>query len=335
MSKWITLMVVAVILTVTSILSLSHNENNPTEASQAQKAGHQVETAQPVQKTSSHLAINPQTAPTQQDTSTTTTSNSSSSLQPRNHKTITLPDTPRSPAVGVFQNKALQAFIDPSHEQRVSASFIKDVPQVKHPEAMAAVIEVAYDTESTDNVRNEAFNLLRRSKALDLVDILTSIYENTNETERMRSYAIQHLGTQLTVSNNADEKEMITEVLWRAFKDPQIAVKREALWSLASNNNEQMKELVANGLNNPALINERDLVIRSMVHYNDRKQSEAVTALMTDADESLALAAINAVGLWEQIKSVEQLERLQKSPSARIRRAAGVALKRIYTPNPR
>lgn len=91
------------------------------------------------------------------------------------------------------------------------------------------------DRSRDDATRNEAMNLLQGDPSfhLELIDESMRIAGDEVENERMRSYAVQRLGTAWEWSGGARAMD-IGNFLSRALEAPLASVRREAAWGLAS-----------------------------------------------------------------------------------------------------
>jgi hypothetical protein len=213
--------------------------------------------------------------------------------------------------------------------ERLSVDFIALVPRVDTASEIAAVRFVAEDWSDDPAIRNEAFNLLRRSEVGDLERMLASLLDREGESERMRTFFTQHLGISLTDSRSADQRERASSRLLVALRDRHLPVRREALSALAQVREPAAVAMLALKLDDRRFDGLRDLVIHLLHQSSAKERIGEIRPFCQDSDDVVRIAAIYVLGDWADEASRPEFERAAASPVFAIRRAGEIALGKI------
>lgn len=224
---------------------------------------------------------------------------------------------------------ALAIFLDRTAKERVTPDLNERIPMVTDADQIAAVVEMLKEATEEDTVRNEAMNLLRRSGYPKLADVLLSILDQAGEKERFRSFIVQHLGHELEVVSDSASKDRISSRLRIALDDAHSSVRRQALMTLADMKDPLAEKLVVSGIEDPAWVGMRDLIIRLQLERGHKESISVIRSLVNDADEATSIAAIHALGVWRDEPSRSALEAAAHADQERTRRAAVAALRSL------
>lgn len=206
---------------------------------------------------------------------------------------------------------------------------IKDLRDIKF------VRFVALDTDDEDAIRNEAINLLRRSKAPEMKDLLLQILRNPKERSRMRAFAAQHLGLMLDLTESTAESHSLNENLTAFLEDDRdVEVRREALLALARNRDSMALRKTAAWLcdDSPFAETIRDLTIRCAYEAELREMIPEIRKYLEHPDEVTRIAAIATLGSWKDESSRSSFIKARESNSLRVRKAGEVALSKLNGP---
>lgn len=229
---------------------------------------------------------------------------------------------------------ALRAFIDPQAAERLPRDFDYQVDRVTDADEVAAVVALLRNRSESDTMRHEAANLLRRSDYEGLEQVLIDCLQHPEETERFRSWAVQHL-FMVFAERQADGPTAASALLAPLLDDPQPAVRREALLSLHRLDAPAGPDVVATAvawLDDPATV---DLALRVLRERDARDYLPQVRAVLVDetAAPPARIAAIVTVSDWGDYQSRDALARLANLPdqpaNVRLRRSAQMALERL------
>jgi hypothetical protein len=223
---------------------------------------------------------------------------------------------------------AVAAFVDRRSNDRVSGDITSRIPRIKNPKDMAAVISVMLNLDEDDAVRNEAANLLRRSDCADLTDALTKVLDNTEDNDRFRSFAVQHLWQNVT-SGRSGGRARVAARLREALADRSVAVKREALLALVRLGDSKGRETTERWLRAADADGLRDAAIRCAYDLGLREHIYSIRKHLKDENEVVRIAAIVALSQWGDRRSRPAFEEAAKSESVRLRRCGEAALKRL------
>ena len=228
----------------------------------------------------------------------------------------------------------LAVFVDPTAgPQRLPPDLSARLTAVVVPEEITAVEKVLLDAHDDDAVRNEAANLLRRSQDRNLNQLLSTILDRQDETERFRSFAVQHLGLSLA-EKNANDSDFTRELLRTALRDRHHAVRREALQALVRVDDSVGVKIATNALSDPDWFFAKDLLIRLIFDLDLKDQIPTIRALIRDPDESVQIAALYVLGQWRDVTSAKAIEDSTHSSTVRVQKAAELAFQRLHESEP-
>lgn len=240
----------------------------------------------------------------------------------------------RQPLLPSDASPALRAFVDPSADNRLPVDLQYQIPKVSDAGSVAAVVAVLRDRDEGDTIRHEAANLLRRSEYAELEQVLLECLQHPEETERFRSWAVQHLFAVFEARKGKDPQGALT-IMQPLLADPAPAVRREALLSLHRLELPGGPDTVATAatwLADPATA---DLALRIIRESDARQYLPQVRALLTDqtATQPTTIAAIVTLSQWQDLESLPALQEFANLPDQpanfRLRRSAQMALERF------
>ncbi len=226
-------------------------------------------------------------------------------------------------------NPALAAFVDQGRgNDRVPSDFDTRVPSVREPSEIAAVIAVVRDRGDGPTVRHEAINLLRRSRAPELVPLLLELAGRGDEKAQFRAYVVQHLGENLvdSATQGADIMPLV-DALRRGSADPDLGVRRQAFQSLLRYGDEGANALVALPLADARLNGLRDLIVHE--YPADGTRRAEVRSFLYSASLDERIAAIAVLGQWQDKASAAAFADAAASKVPALRRAGELASRRI------
>ncbi len=230
------------------------------------------------------------------------------------------------PALTRFVDRRLPAI------QRVSHDMFTQIPFLRKGVDCDAVVAVLLDREDDQNVRNEAITLLSQSQFDALPDILLDIYADTRESERFRSFAIQHIGD-MYIDQIADKKASfksvdISKVLHAALTHESVAIRRESLNKLIEASDPSLDQKLPALFADPAQIDLLDLTVYGLAARGDASHLAGIRLLAAseESDAEVRLAAIRALGVLHDAQSSSLLVRLKKTENKRQYNACTWAL---------
>ena len=239
---------------------------------------------------------------------------------------LPLPDKPTS-------HPALLRFIDKSAANRLPVDFPAKIPVLFHEQDVAWVLHVLRDSTDLDAIRNEAANLLRRSKVENLESHFIAVLRNPAEKERFTSYAIQHLGDMMTEyrdgtgDDSLGRAEVIRKQLRAALTDPRVMVRNEALLALTRERDPMAVAIIREGLSGPTGDQAQDLLIRCAKEADLTDLIPAIRPLAYSDDQVVRIAAMNVLAQWKDVASRPAFEEASLSTVPRIQRAGNLALR--------
>lgn len=243
-----------------------------------------------------------------------------------NEATLPAPATPTN-------NPTLLKFVDKSAKNRLPADFPAKIPALYTDEDIAWVLYVLRDSTDLDAIRNEAANLLRRSKVKNLEDHFFAILMNPAEKERFTSYAIQHLGDMMTeyrdgtANDSMARAATIRKQLSAALTDPRLMARSEALLALTRERDPTAVAIIRKGLTEPAGDQGQDLLIRCAKEANLTDLIPAIRPLAYSENQVVRIAAVNVLAQWKDEASRPAFEEASRSTVQRIQRAGDLALR--------
>lgn len=219
----------------------------------------------------------------------------------------------------------VRTFIDKkkSDSARITPSITEEIPSPSLHE-IHALRSVLFDKTESDVIRNEAINILLRSKDYRVIGDLVALLGD-EKSPRFRSFLAQHIGTACRIDGNNES----IECLFPLLEDIDIEVQREALLALTRLRHPTSYKTCVKWLNDPAKRNCVDLVIRCVKELDMRDQLEKIREYLHSDDEVILIAAISTLSEWNDKASSEAFEKAANSSSPRSRRAGEAALRRI------
>ena len=200
---------------------------------------------------------------------------------------------------------------------------------VKHDSDLALLEQALLDQNGEDVIRHELANLLRRSGYKQLTDNLIAILNNTEESERFRNFAVQHLFSNYADAD-ADERARILGSLRSCLNDRHTAVRREGLYGLYRIGERDTLTIAQQWLADDLDDGTHDLAIRVLRESKYTAALPQMRKISTSSKaEPIRIAAITTLGAWQDAQSERLLVDLQRSESVRVQRACQLALRRI------
>jgi len=217
-------------------------------------------------------------------------------------------------------------------EQQYTPLELAAMSPITDNRALGRIIGVLHDRKQSDAVRNEAINLLRKSKYEGLCENLFRILDDANEGERFRRFCVQHLGIEME-NANVQQREAIRAVLHSSISDRHAAVRREALLALVNAGVPGAEEIVLDWLTKKDDDGVRDIAIRCAYKLHLRDQIPLIRKYLYDANEVVRIAAIVTLSEWGDEDNRPAFEAAAKSMSVRLQRAGKAALERLDQQN--
>lgn len=236
--------------------------------------------------------------------------------------------------------KPSYAPVDPRIEQALDRSLSADARlkivldmnnsgvRISTPEDLDAVSSILLDSTEEDTLRHEVANLLQRHGYAPLTDLLLSVLGSPAETERFRSFCVQHLWRRCD-DGPPEERERILPVLETLLTDKEPAVRREALLATVRQKTPVGEKTAISWLQDPNAQNVHDLAIRCMRELNLRETIPAIRPFLASTNESARIAAIVTLSEWKDEPSRKAIEEAAQSPVLRVQRAGVAGLDRF------
>lgn len=180
-----------------------------------------------------------------------------------------------------------------------------------------------------DAARNEIINLLRRSDCKSLVDTLLPILEEKKETERFKSYIIQHLGVSLKEVSDKKSNENILNVLKKYMASNIDSLKGEAFLALLEVKDEDALKFLTECLKKGDDIVFLKLSIRYAYKLNKTECLELVRKYLKHENKVILMTAIYYLGQWKDKPSEVQINEYLNSNDPQIKEAAQLAIMTI------
>lgn len=243
-----------------------------------------------------------------------------------NEATLPAPATPTN-------NPTLLHFVDKSAKNRLPVDFPSKIPALYDDQDIAWVLYVLRDSTDLDAIRNEAANLLRRSKVKDLEDHFFAILKNPAEKQRFTSYVIQHLGDMMTeyrdgtANDSMARATTIRKQISAALTDSRLMVRSEALLALTRERDPTAVAIIRKGLSEPTGDQGQDLLIRCAKEANLTDLIPAIRPLAYSENQVVRIAAVNVLAQWKDEASRPAFEEASRSSIQRIQRAGDLALR--------
>jgi HEAT repeat protein len=184
-------------------------------------------------------------------------------------------------------------------------------------------LSVLRDRDADDTRRNEAMNSLMTSGAEGFASGLLTVAQDRSDRERVRAFALQFLGRLLAAGGaGADD---IRRHLRRSLSDESPALRREAYLALVRCRDSTCLETLDEAMNDTPR-GCRDLAIRAALDLGLRDRLPTIRALASDADETVGVAAIYAIGVWRDDMGRDACLHAIGSRSPRLAAAGRAAL---------
>jgi len=218
-------------------------------------------------------------------------------------------------------------------EERLRGGFSSGFAGVKDRRDIDALRQVLLDPQDNDTVRNEAINLLRRSRFAGLADDLLAVLASPEEKERIRCFAAQHLGALLDDCDEHARATLLASVC-SLLRDRHTGVRREALLALVRQGDPVGRETAVQWLTRPdSPVDERgevrDLAIRCVHELELKEHIPVIREYLRDRNEVVRIAAIVALSEWGDEASRPAFEEAAASSVVRLRRAGRGGLERL------
>ena len=226
----------------------------------------------------------------------------------------------------------LDRLLTPGAQPRLDAALAHRVQRLDNAYDIQRARSVLLDQTEDPAIRNELMDLFRRSVHLPLVDDLQAIALDAGESELMRLYAVQQLGVTMQDERFAARQHDMNTFLRNQYQTHNSTlVRREAFVFLL----EGQDPVVMTDVSGEEVFSQErlqgmiDLAIHAAQKIDNKAVLPQVRALVFEPDEIVAVAAIAALGAWQDRDSLPLLHRMLNSPSLRLRRAARVAIDRM------
>jgi hypothetical protein len=224
----------------------------------------------------------------------------------------------------------LSSLVDRSlpFEERVRGLTSGQVTEVKDGRDLEALAQLLGDPAEDDTVRHEIASLLSRSGYAQLEGRLFKIVENPAETERFRSWAVQHLGNSLNDAHYPGDRLVLADRLRGLLTDRHRYVQRMAIQALVQHNDPAVLAKVREMISDPAPDADamRDMAMRCALEKNWRETLPAIRAHLRSTNESVRISAIWVLGKFGDEESRPIFVEAASSPRPRIQSAGKLAL---------
>ncbi|MFW5882144.1 MAG: hypothetical protein ACOCVS_00770 [Planctomycetota bacterium] len=204
---------------------------------------------------------------------------------------------------------------------------------IDQPQDIALIRRILRDPQEGDTIRNETANLLTRSEVPQLADDLIRVLEHPTERARFRSFAMQHLGV-LWLQRGAKPDDPIRARLIAGLDDRHVPVRREALLPLTRGQDTIVPARIAAILGPDGDAAQWDLACRLVADLELADHLPAVRALLTEADETIRCAALDAIARMGDTASRAEAERAAQDANPRIAAAGRRALSALTEAKP-
>jgi hypothetical protein len=227
-------------------------------------------------------------------------------------------------------NPALVRLVDTESRDRFDSDIAYAIPTVAADDEQAAVVAVLLDHTDSDTARHQAAELLRRSDYAALPATLVTVLNNPAESERFRSWAVQHLYS-IHAQTSTDSQTLISTTLHELLHDRHVAVRREALLSLSRLSDPTAVEHAAAWLGDEQ-VSAADLAL--LFCENDARQHiNAVRNMAYADDQPTRIAALVTLSEWGDEDSRVAMQAAADLPdtntNVRLRRCGSMALERL------
>jgi HEAT repeat protein len=191
------------------------------------------------------------------------------------------------------------------------------VALIDQPQDVALMRRMLRDPTEGDTIRNEAANLLGRSQVKELVADLQAVLVHPAEAARFRSFAAQHLGL---CWERAGYQPDLPEhrALQQALTDRHVEVRREALLALSRGKDPQVPTRIRELLADPTASDQHDLCCRLVADLGLTEHQATLQTLIGSSHESVAVAALDAVGRLKAASLRPAVETATTDPRPRV-----------------
>ena len=227
----------------------------------------------------------------------------------------------------------LAVFVDRNAplDKRLVDDIASFLPNVSSSEDINAVISVLCDVEEHDGVRNEAANLLRRSRYDRLALVVSGVVIDGRNNDRFRGWAVQHLGTILLEDGVASEPEPGLSALQDGVSDRAPEVRREAILALCRLRDRfgieaAVAEINGKGDGDPMVLIS---AIRGCAEAEVFASLPRIRGFAQHADERVRVATIAVLGDLGDMDSRQLLEGARNAGTPRVQRAAQQSLAQL------
>jgi HEAT repeat protein len=230
----------------------------------------------------------------------------------------------------VVVTPGLASLVDRSlpFEERVRGLTSGQVTEVKDGRDLEALAQLLGDPAEDDTVRHEIASLLSRSGYAPLEGRLFKIVENPAENERIRSWAIQHLGNTLNDTHYPGDRLVLADRMRGLLTDRHRYVQRMAIQALVQHNDPAVLAKVREMISDPAPEADamRDMAMRCALEKNWRETLPAIRVYLRSTNESVRISAIWVLGKFGDEESRPVFDEAASSSRPRIQSAGKLAL---------
>jgi HEAT repeat protein len=178
-----------------------------------------------------------------------------------------------------------------------------------------------------DATRNEVINLLRRSEFSDLNSNLIKLLSDEKESDRFKSFIIQHLGVSLLNDENKTSREEIAIVLHTQLESKILVVKKESFLALLNVKDEvalkKMDAIFKSNKEEDCL----EIAIRFAFKLDLDKYKPNLRTYLKSTNKDVKLVAIHYLGEWKDEQSKDFFKECLKSEDLQIYQAGKLSLK--------
>jgi len=264
------------------------------------------------------------------------------------------PALPTEPDTGLSAGTVKRGAVAPSTPKEVAAILGQTTDKAEHlmrVEALPAQLSkeqvdalrwLLRDSSQDEALKNIVANRLRARRDTHLVEYLTEMLWDENETPKWRNYCVQ----QLRACYEEDPNPAILDTLFKAAEADEKMVRTCAVWSLARlatpvDKSQMPSEETLAKIRSLALeaLQEKDahfLIteagVQSCARLGLKESLPGIRALAGDDGTEpvhLRIVAVAALGELKDMQSAPLFERLSKEATGQLQSAAQLALKRI------
>lgn len=215
-----------------------------------------------------------------------------------------------------------------THKNRITPDQTLRLPRIEAATDIQAVLRVLRDAGEDDTIRHEAAELLRRSSYHGLIDEMKRIIGASNEKERFRSWAVQHIYLQAELLGDFVQHDAC-DYFFTLLKDRHTAVRAESLLAMCRMGDARVEVTAKHWLDTPADASVHYIAVRCLYECGAREGIPALRRALENPDEQTVVNAMDALSSWNDQESKSFFQKAQLSPNPRIKRAAEFAVKRL------